>query len=206
MNTHEVRQGECLSHLALRFGHIPKTIWDLPANAPLRTLRKCPDVLLPGDLLSIPEIRPLQVDGTTERCHRFRRKSSRIQLHLRLRVGAETLAHEPYEFFADGLSIRSQTDGDGIMTVNLSASAESGWVRIRGRKFTFMLGALDPLDTVTGQQQRLRQLGHDCGPVDGLLGPKTAGGFRAFQKANGLPVTGASNRVTLDQLNASYGC
>jgi peptidoglycan hydrolase-like protein with peptidoglycan-binding domain len=43
---------------------------------------------------------------------------------------------------------------------------------------------------VRGLQARLRNLGHDPGPVDGLLGPLTEGAILRFQRARGLAVDG----------------
>jgi hypothetical protein len=49
-------------------------------------------------------------------------------------------------------------------------------------------------DEVWLLQVRLRDLGHDPGPVDGISGPRTQGALMAFQRQAGLPATG-----TLDQ-------
>jgi peptidoglycan hydrolase-like protein with peptidoglycan-binding domain len=43
---------------------------------------------------------------------------------------------------------------------------------------------------VRGLQARLRNLGHEPGPVDGLLGPLTEGAVLRFQRARGLAVDG----------------
>jgi peptidoglycan hydrolase-like protein with peptidoglycan-binding domain len=43
---------------------------------------------------------------------------------------------------------------------------------------------------VRGLQSRLRELGHEPGPVDGLLGPRTEGAILHFQRAQGLAVDG----------------
>lgn len=44
--------------------------------------------------------------------------------------------------------------------------------------------------TVRYVQAALRRLGHDAGPVDGLMGPATRTGIRSFQRAQGLEVDG----------------
>ncbi|HIJ41364.1 MAG TPA: peptidoglycan-binding protein [Deltaproteobacteria bacterium] len=36
--------------------------------------------------------------------------------------------------------------------------------------------------------------------VDGLMGPKTKGSLKKYQKKNGLKVTGKANKATLDKL------
>jgi hypothetical protein len=50
-------------------------------------------------------------------------------------------------------------------------------------------GFADP-PTIRYTQAALRQLGHDAGPIDGLMGPATRAGIRAFQRDQGLEVDG----------------
>lgn len=56
-------------------------------------------------------------------------------------------------------------------------------------------------DDVYRLQERLIELGHDPGPVDGIYGQQTAAAVRAFQAASGLPVTGSVDADTLAALN-----
>ena len=52
----------------------------------------------------------------------------------------------------------------------------------------------------TEAQETLRQKGHDPGPVDGLMGPRTIAAVKAFQKEHGLPPTGQLDALTLAKL------
>lgn len=63
-------------------------------------------------------------------------------------------------------------------------------------------GRPSPNDVVTAQFW-LQVLGHDPGPVDGTTGPRTAAAVRAFQRAQGLPVTGTIDAVLLEALQAA---
>ncbi|HWL94987.1 MAG TPA: L,D-transpeptidase [Phycisphaerae bacterium] len=45
-------------------------------------------------------------------------------------------------------------------------------------------------------QSALDRAGFSPGVIDGMVGPKTVAGLRAFQQANGLPVTGTLDRET----------
>jgi peptidoglycan hydrolase-like protein with peptidoglycan-binding domain len=45
-------------------------------------------------------------------------------------------------------------------------------------------------------QRRLKELGHDPGPVDGRLGAQTKAALRAFQTDYGLPATGEIDAET----------
>ena len=49
-------------------------------------------------------------------------------------------------------------------------------------------------------QERLTRAGYDAGTADGVLGNKTAAAIRAYQQANGLPVTGEPSRALLQRL------
>jgi hypothetical protein len=52
-------------------------------------------------------------------------------------------------------------------------------------------------------QQALQQSGYDPGPVDGLMGPRTAGAIKRFQRERGLEETGRLSFALLDQLQES---
>ena len=49
-------------------------------------------------------------------------------------------------------------------------------------------------------QKTLKQQGHDPGTVDGVMGPQTVTALRAYQKQQGLDVTGRLDAATLAKL------
>jgi N-acetylmuramoyl-L-alanine amidase len=53
---------------------------------------------------------------------------------------------------------------------------------------------------VTGLQERLLELGYDAGRADGILGPETEAGLRAFQRDYGLTADGTCGPATLRAL------
>jgi N-acetylmuramoyl-L-alanine amidase len=55
-------------------------------------------------------------------------------------------------------------------------------------------------DDVTGLQERLLELGYDAGPADGIFGPGTEIGLRAFQRDYGLTADGTCGPATLRAL------
>ena len=55
-------------------------------------------------------------------------------------------------------------------------------------------------DDVTNLQDRLHELGYDAGPVDGVFGPETEAGLRAFQRDYGLTSDGTCGPATLRAL------
>jgi hypothetical protein len=58
-----------------------------------------------------------------------------------------------------------------------------------------------PLEDLRGVQQRLKELGYDCGPTDGVMGPRTERAVRAFQEDHPpLVVDGIPGRLTRREL------
>lgn len=55
-------------------------------------------------------------------------------------------------------------------------------------------------ETVAAAQRRLAELGFEPGPVDGLMGPRTRGAVRSFQRENALSPNGRLNAKTLKAL------
>jgi peptidoglycan hydrolase-like protein with peptidoglycan-binding domain len=55
-------------------------------------------------------------------------------------------------------------------------------------------------ETIKQVQQALNDKGHDAGPVDGIMGPKTQQGLKDFQKAQGMRESGRLDQQTLSAL------
>lgn len=53
---------------------------------------------------------------------------------------------------------------------------------------------------IENAQKTLKQKGHDPGTVDGVMGPQTTAALRAYQKEQGLNVTGRLDATTLSKL------
>ena len=68
---HQVKQGDCISSIAFENGFFPDTIWNHPSNAELKKKREDPHVLLPGDMVFIPDKRPKEVSEPTNQVHKF---------------------------------------------------------------------------------------------------------------------------------------
>jgi Kef-type K+ transport system membrane component KefB len=82
------------------------------------------------------------------------------------------------------------------LEVNGRGGAEKSIILLTG-------GLLDPSDTAL-VQSRLRALGYEVGPIDGIRGPKTRGAIRQFQRQVGMPADGKLNKTLLIHLEKAY--
>lgn len=205
MEKHEVQQGDCVESIGWQFGHFPPTLWGHPSNQSLRELRKEGHALFPGDVLAIPDLRLRRETCSTERRHRFRRRGVPAKLHVRLKTEDEFLANEAYEAEIDGKRYAGKTDKEGGLELEIHPQARGGWIRIYDKIFQIQLGALDPLETVSGQQARLKQLGWYEGPVDGRSSDDLQAAVLAFQRRRQLTESGEFDPSTLDRLRSDYG-
>ena len=103
----------------------------------------------------------------------------------------------------DGQSFSGKTNGEGRVEQRIPPNAKQGQLRLGedGHEvYNIQLGSLDPLSETAGVQQRLKNLGYECGSVDGETGPETREALIAFQKKHELGETGEINSETLDKL------
>jgi N-acetylmuramoyl-L-alanine amidase len=205
---YEVQPGDCLSSIAFEHGFFWKTLWQLEENADLKHARKNPDILLPGDLVTVPPIRIKKVTGETDQRHRLQLKGVPVRLRLRFLESGEPLAGEPYVIRIDDEERSGDLDDDGHLTESIRPNARVAEIRVgtSDEWIKIPLGTVDPIDTISGVQGRLRNLGFPSGPIDGIFGPKTRAALRRFQKAYDLDVTSEPDSDTRDKLAEIYGC
>lgn len=207
---HVVEPGTCLISLSEHHGFFWQTLWEHPENRDLRSKRRDPWVLLPGDRVAIPEKRLKQETASTDKKHTFVRKGIPAKLRLEFHEDDRPLSDLPYLVAIDDATFqRGTTDGQGRIEISLPKQARAGTVRIGDgeseRVYELKLGALDPEDSVSGVQGRLNNLGFKVGAVDGRLGSKTADAIRRFQAYHSLPVTGVPDRATCQKLKERHG-
>ena len=211
---HRVEQGDYLAKLAKWYG-VPKwqTIWEHGQNAELRQSRKSPHVLLPGDQILIPEVSPKEESCATEKKHRFKLIQQLMKYRMKLLDGNnDPRPNVKYELIVDGesfsgLRFEGQTDGGGKLEHELPNDAENGLLQLEEMTLRLCIGHLDPLDEITGQQARLKNLGYYQGEVDGIDGPELRQAIEAFQ-TDYFPtqVDGEYNSQTKSKLRDLYGC
>lgn len=200
-----VEQGECINSIAFEKGFSPDTLWNHPDNKQLKDLRKDPAVLLPGDIVTIPDKKIKEVSKPPEKLHKFKRKGVPKFLRVRLMELEKPLANWPCKIWIDDQESDGKTDGDGWLKHPIPPNAKEAVLRFDGAEYRFDLGHLDPIETTSGLQGRLKALGFFDGAVDGVANEETAAAIKAFQRANGLKVSGEADQATRDKLKQKAG-
>jgi LysM repeat protein len=209
--SHTVKQGEHLSQIAQQYGfrdfHV---IWDDAANAQLKSLRKNPNVLFPGDVLQIPDKTERKETRPTTKVHVFQVKSRGLKLSLVLRdYHRRPVANTECELEIDGAKKVVKTDGNGRFTEVISPSMKLGSVKAPhvGLDLPLKIGHLDPVDTPSGQVARLANMGYYRGSIQGDPDPdELNSAIQEFQCDHDLQVDGDCGPQTQAKLNEIHGC
>ena len=205
---YQVRQGDCLTSIAFRAGFDRETLWNHPKNAGLQRKRMDPNVLMPGDVVFIPERAAKQVDGETEVRHSFRRKRVPAKLGIRLMAFGLPRRNVEYILEIDGEMIRGTTDEEGYLECSIKPQASRGKLIVEPGEnkdeYTVTLGGIDPIDEVSGLQGRLINLGYDC-EMTGELDDRTKTAISLFQKEHDLEPTGEPDPRTREELERVHG-
>jgi Putative peptidoglycan binding domain len=219
VSEHVVRQGEHLAAIAEQHGFADsRTIWNHPRNAELKKTRD-PDVLLPGDRVFVPDLRERTERAQTESRHRFVLHGETLALRLVVEQPDRRPAADVPVRFGLGSRLRDErTRADGLLERAIPRSAGSATLIFSGdgapfeasRPLALAIGALDPIDTRSGQEERLRNLGYyDAPPSDGDEAPGDAEAFRSaveeFQCDHGLQVDGVLGAKTRAKLREAHG-
>jgi hypothetical protein len=206
---HRVKQGECISSIAENAGHFWETIWNDAANAELRQARQDPNVLLPEDRVHVPALREKWEPRQTELRHRFRRRGWPEVLRFRVLRDDEPRGNQPYTLVVDGRETTGITDANGNLSQPIEPNARRAVLHVGTEpdvdRYEFTLGAIDPIDALSGVQGRLKNLGFDCGPIDGVWGPRSEAALRQYQIKRGLESTGRPDDPTRQKLKEDYG-
>lgn len=201
--------GDSVESIASEHGHIWRTLWEHPRNQALRELRKSPHTLVPGDHVYVPALRQRTKQVLTGRKHTFVRKGIPSKLHLVLRVGSEVLKDTPYALEVDGVVLQGRSGPDGSIVHAVSPTATTGMLRIgegfASRLIPISLRHLHPLDTVTGVQGRLQNLGYPVEEVNGELDGPTQAALQRFRADQQLPSGAGIDDSLRSALQRVYG-
>lgn len=209
---YEANAGDCMASIAAAHGFLMQTLWELPDNADLKEARKDPYILLPGDLVSIPDIEKQEIACATDSTYNFVLQTDPEKLQLVINDDeGNPVANTPYRLEIDGrLKFVGQTDGSGKIKETIQPTAMKGTLEVgdadNHRKYRLGLGQLNPIDTVSGAQARLLNLGFYLGPVNGRLDLATRTAMVLFQEAMKMTPTGENDGDTQAKLKSAHGC
>jgi hypothetical protein len=174
------------------------TIWQDGANAALRAKRKSMDVLFPGDVVTIPDLRIASVERVTNKRHKFKRKGVPAIFSLQVFDGDAPRQNQDFLLTIGAQSFHGKTDASGILKHTLPAGTREALLVIGPdrRELLIRFGELDPETELIGVQKRLNNLGYVCGEADGTLTDQTRDALRAFQRRFALPQTGEADDAT----------
>jgi N-acetylmuramoyl-L-alanine amidase len=211
---HIVRQGEYLLKIAAENGFSDcNPIWDHPENAELKEHRQNPNVLYPGDRLFIPDMETKEESASTEQRHRFRYDGASLQLRLRIMdFDGKPLANTACRLHIHETVHELETDSDGLIEAHIRHNAEQGLLQFDDPSLPFdvnipiRIGYLNPINTVTGQKARLKNLGYFGGPVTDEESVEFRYAVEEFQCDFDLAVDGVCGEQTQATLKEEYGC
>ncbi|WP_165373822.1 MULTISPECIES: peptidoglycan-binding protein [Sorangium] len=204
--SHRVEEGEGTTSISEKYGFFDRTVWSHPDNAGLRARRRDMNALLPGDELVIPDKRIKEVSCATGASHRFKRKGIPAKYRVRLVSCGKPLADLPYELVIDGgLKITGRSDAQGVVKSYVPAGARRGVLRVDRSPRPLLVigisfGRVGPIEEVSGVQNRLNNLGYDCGEPDGQFNDRTRAALRLFQRREDLTETGEIDDATRERI------
>jgi len=218
---HVVAEGEHLAGIAAKHG-FPRIepIWLHPNNAQLKALRKNPNILLAGDRVFIPDRETKQVDAATAQRHSFTAAGGALELHVKINDQA-FVAIKGKAVLTTEQGSTDMTQAGEVFEAPLArdvATAKLAFPLAEGKRqrpgITVQPGRLDPVETLSGQQQRLNNLGYFAGfAKTQATDPKKADlqfrwAVEEFQRDHmGFEqVDGVLGPNTLNKLKTVYGC
>jgi N-acetylmuramoyl-L-alanine amidase len=203
---HIVKQGDCLNSIADRYGFFWDTIWNHERNAELREKRRDPNVIMAGDRVFVPEIRPREESGETTRVHVFRLKGVPVKLNLHIHDEFDKpRAGMKYTLVVDGKKTQNVVPEDGLISEVVQPQAKQASLTLEtGEQWVLHLGNLNPVGYTSGVQARLKNLGYYMGDISGQLDQDTRKALRRFQAARGLEATGEADEATRGALEGTH--
>ncbi len=213
MRAYVIRQGDYLAQLAHRMGFNADEVWDDPANAELKRLRD-PNLLYPGEVLYVPAASRDPAPITSKAANAYVAAVPKTTVRLTFEDADGPLAHEPYVVEGLGPFDERATDGNGVVVLELPVHVRECRVVFpkKGIAYPVKVGDMDPIEESIGVRKRLRNLGYGGGmspdEASGLSDESRAAveqmAILAFQKRNGLEVTGELDEATRAALEGTH--
>lgn len=205
---YEVVAGDCITSVADAHGHFWQTLWEHPENAELKRTRQDPNVIRVGDKLHVPELEAKDENGPTEQRHRFRKLGVPAMFRVQLLRGKRPRAGLKFTLMVDVAMHQGLTDAEGLIAVPLAPGARSATLLLHtadgDERLEFDLGHTEPVETIQGVQQRLRNLGL-LKEITGKVDQGMASAVSLFQRRMGIEPDGLVNDDFRKQLRDAHG-
>ncbi|GAA67294.1 peptidoglycan-binding protein [Pseudoalteromonas sp. BSi20429] len=213
---HTVAQGETLLRIAKQYGYqTSKALYNHPSNAEFKALRPDPNLIYPGDKITIPPKKEKFIPLRTNSINSFVVQNEKEYFRLQIiHEDGDDITGKRIVITIGSQTIDTVLPSDGLIEVELNENDSlTGQVDLYlkedqsspSESFTAQVGHLDPIDTLSGVQARCNLLGFDCGTVDGINGSKTKAGVRDFQYEHDLEVDGIAGAKTKAKLQQVFG-
>lgn len=206
-----VKPGDCISSIAYEHGFFPDTLWNHPNNAELKRKRKNLNVLLPGDIVFIPDLRIKELPEPTNQVHKYRLKNVPAKLRIQFMFDGKPRANVPYELTIDEKLVSKpgdRTDSEGFVFYSIAPDAKTGKLILfegdEETEYELVLGTLYPISNTSGVHQRLFNLGYYFGPINDTFTDETKEAILEFQKDVGLAQTGELDEATKNRLQNTH--
>jgi N-acetylmuramoyl-L-alanine amidase len=211
-----VQQGDYLSKIAKDYGFSDyRTIWHHPNNAALKSKRKNPNVLFPGDHLFIPDRELREESRNTDKRHRFQKRGPTLKLRLVLEdMYEKPIANAPCIIALENQFLKVTTDAKGRIVQDIPQDAQNATLIIQDTAqtpFSFMeiplkIGHLDPVEELSGQRGRLSNMGYFPGDSEDQEDARFRFAVEQFQADHHLRVDGICGPKTQAKLKEVHGC
>ncbi len=196
-----------MESIAYAHGFLWQTLWNLPDNASLQSQREA-HVLLPGDHVTIPAIRPRVEEAAVDALHSYVRNGLPSTFQIRfLDEEQKPRSGLKYILTIDGQTSSGSLDDQGGLSVPILPNASSGSIQLQvdpdPETYPLNFGCLDPDASATGVRGRLNNLGFACA-ADGDWDADLQGALERFQSSRNLPPTGILDSATQQALKQDH--
>lgn len=202
----QVSPGDSIPSIAQDAGHFWETLWNHPPNSELKGKRKNPNILAPGDEVTVPPIRVKDYSCATDTRHSFKRRGVPAKVKMQLFLLGEPRRNEPYTLVLDGETINGTTDGEGNIEHYIKPNSKGGVLLLNGGKeeYPVQIGHLNPIDIISGVKQRLNNLGYNCGDDSDSESDQYKEAVLQFQGDHKLNPTGEVDPATRAKLESLH--
>ncbi|MBC8167211.1 MAG: peptidoglycan-binding protein, partial [Bryobacteraceae bacterium] len=150
--------------------------------------------------------------AATDRRHQYVLSSRYKVLRVCLQdYNGKPFANTPYEVHMGSEVLAGKTDDKGLLEQRIPTQTREARLSIKEFQWLLNIGDLNPIDETpdmgaSGIQMRLRNLGFDPGPIDGIVGPQTKAAIQGFQKKHQpLAIDGICGPKTTQRLLKEHG-